>query len=87
MKAELTTRLSEMTDTQYAFMLLRKEKLKHSETIQVYAERLLTLAEDAFVGQQGAPIQRQLIFFVNGTTEDQLNSKCYGRILQLWRLL
>ena len=44
--------------------------------MQVYAERLLTLVEDAFVGQQGAPIQRQLIdIFVDGLAEDQLKLK------------
>ena len=76
MKAELAVRFSEVTDAQHAFMLLRKEKQKHSETVQVYAERLLTLAEDAFVGQQGAPIQRQLIdIFVDGLAEDQLKLK------------
>ena len=53
MKAELAVRFSEVSDTQHAFMLLRKEKQKHSETMQVYVEMLLTLAEDAFVGPTG----------------------------------
>lgn len=48
MKTELSTRFSEITDAQHAFMLLRKVHQKPGETVQVYAERLLALAVDAF---------------------------------------
>ena len=76
MKTELTNRFSEVTDAQHAFLLMRKVHQKHDETVQVYAERLLALAEDAFDNQQGQPVQRQLIdTFVDGLAEDSLKLK------------
>ncbi|MCG7883674.1 MAG: zinc finger domain-containing protein, partial [Candidatus Thiodiazotropha endolucinida] len=46
------------------------------ETVQVYAERLITLAGDAFGNQQGPATQRQLIdIFVDGLLEDSLKLK------------
>lgn len=78
MKTELSTRFSEITDAQHAFMLLRKVHQKPGETVQVYAERLLALAVDAFDNQQGQPVQRQLIdIFVDGLKEDQLKLKVF----------
>ena len=57
-------------------MLLRKVQQKPGETVQVYAERLLTLAEDAYPAQQGAAVQRQQIdIFVDGLQEDKLKLK------------
>ena len=42
----------------------------------MYAERLLTLAEDAYPAQQGVAVQRQQIYiFVDGLQEDQLKLK------------
>lgn len=62
-----------MTDAQHAITLLRKVRQKPGETVQVYAEWLLTLSEDAFPGQQGPAIQRQQIdIFVDGLTEDHM---------------
>ena len=76
LKAELNVRFSEVTDAQHAIMLLRKVQQKPGETVQVYAERLLTLAEDAYPAQQGAAVQRQQIdIFVDGLQEDQLKLK------------
>ena len=46
-----------MTEVQDAIMLLRKVQQKPKEMVQVYAETLLTLAEDAFPAQQGAAVQ------------------------------
>ena len=78
MKTELSTRFSEITDAQHAFMLLRKVHQKPGETVQVYAERLLALAADAFDNQQGQPVQRQLVdIFVDGLKEDQLKLKVF----------
>ena len=76
LKAGLNVRFSEVTDAQHAIMLLRKVQQKPGETVQVYAERLLTLAEDAYPAQQGAAVQRQQIdIFVDGLQEDQLKLK------------
>ena len=78
MKTELVTKFSEITDAQHAFMLLRKVHQKSGETVQVYAERLLALSEDAFDNQQGPAVQRQLIdIFVDGLLEDQLKLKVF----------
>ena len=42
-----------MTDAQMALSLLRSVKQKVGENIQVYAERILSLAEDAYHNQGG----------------------------------
>ena len=76
LKKELANRFSEVVEEQHAFILLRKVHQKPGETVQVYAERLITLSEEAFPGQQGAAIQRQQIdIFVDGLSEDQLRMK------------
>lgn len=76
LSTELSRRFSEVVDEQHAYMLLRKVHQKPGETVQVYAERLITLSEEAFPGQQGPAIQRQLVdIFVDGLLEDQLKMK------------
>lgn len=78
LKAELTARFSEVTDPQVAFTLLRQVKQKHNENVQVYAERLLTLAEEAFQGQAGGiqGAERQLVgFFTDGLRDPPLRLK------------
>lgn len=75
-KRELANRFSEVVDEQHAFMLLRKVHQKQGESVQVYAEKLITLSEEAFPNQQGPEIQRQLIdIFVDGLSEDHLKMK------------
>ena len=78
LKAELTSRFAEISDPQHAFVLLRKIKQKPEENVQLYAERLLSLAEEAFTGQNGgvAAIERQLVgFFVEGLVHVYLKMK------------
>ena len=59
-----------------AFSLLRNCKQKLGENIHVYAERLLSLAEEAYNNQGGDAIEHQLIdIFVDGLTNDQLKLK------------
>ena len=58
--------------------MLRKKKQKPEENVQLYAERLLSLAEEAFTGQNGgvAAIERQLVwFFIDGLAHDNLKMK------------
>lgn len=75
-KTELTTRFAEVTDTQHALMLLRKIKQKQGENIQVYAERLLALADEAYPNQVHAAIDQQLIgFFIDGLQHDYMKMK------------
>ena len=50
-KQELKIRFGEVIDSQHALLMLRRVKQNKGESIQVYAERLLALAEDAFEGQ------------------------------------
>lgn len=78
LKQELNGRFGEITDSQHAFMLLRKVKQKPDENVQLYAERLMSLAEEAFRGQQLnlQPIATQLIgFFIDGLAFDYLKMK------------
>lgn len=79
LKGELALRFAEVTDSSHAFMLLRKLKQKPRESVQVFAERLLSLAEEAYQnmgdGAQAA-IEAQLIgFFIDGLNENYLKMK------------
>ena len=53
LKNELSDRFSQIHDSQHAFTFLRQTKQNPSETVQVYAERLFALDQEAFAGQQG----------------------------------
>ena len=73
-KKELTSRFAEVTDHQYALSLLRKVRQKEGESIQVYAERIMALAEDAFDDVTAA--NEQLIgFFIDGLMNDFMKIK------------
>jgi len=79
MKVELSSRFAEVTDSAHALMLLRKVNQRSDENVQIYAERLLSLAEEAYAGVQdggAAAIERQLIgFFIDGLAFDYLKMK------------
>ena len=73
---ELKIRFGEVIDSQHALLMLRRVKQNKGESIQVYAERLLALAEDAFEGQDDASVQRQLIgYFIDGLLFDFMKMK------------
>ena len=73
LKEELAKLFSDVTDPQFTLSMLRQTRQKKSESIQVYAEHILSLAEDAFLGQGGDAIERQLIdTFVDGLTNESL---------------
>ena len=75
LKEQLAVRFSDVTDPQMALSMLRLVKQKQGENIQVYAERILSLAEVAF-GNGGDAVERQLIdIFVDGLLIDQLKLK------------
>lgn len=64
-----------VTDSQHAFMLLLKCRQNKDENVQVYAERLLNLAEEAFP-EGGPSVQRQLVgAFADGLASDRLRLK------------
>ena len=76
LKQQLAVRFSDVMDAQMALSLLRNCKQKPGESIHVFAERLLSLAEEAYNNQGGEAIERQLIdIFVDGLTNDQLKLK------------
>ena len=67
-----------MTDPQQALSMLRQTRQKHTEGVQVYAERMLALAEDAWPDRiTDKLVQCQLVdIFVDGLTSDKTSS--YG---------
>ena len=75
-KAELRHRFGEVVDCQHALLLLRRVKQKSGESIQVFAERLLALGEEAFEGQGQNAVQTQLIgYFIDGLYQDSMKMK------------
>ena len=79
LKRQLIARFSDVKDPQFALSLLRKLKQKQGENIQVFAERNLSLAEEAFLGPAGDMVEQQLIeTFVDGISNDQLKLKYQG---------
>lgn len=48
LKEQLIVRFSDVTDYQMALSLLRAEKQRPGENIQLFAERILSLAEEAY---------------------------------------
>ena len=78
LKAQLTIRFSEISNLQHAFELLNKIRQRPNENVPIFAERLYTLAEEVFKGQNiFLPIiQKQLIiFFIDGLNHDYLKMK------------
>lgn len=77
-KDQLKTRFGEVTDAQLAGSMLRKTRQRKEESVQIYAERLLALAAEAYAGQNIASIeiQRQLVgIFTDGLYHDFLKLK------------
>ena len=78
LKAELTLRFAEISDPQQALKMLREIKQKREENVQCFAERLLSLATEAFADQPGGmqAAERQLIgHFNDGLYYDFLQYK------------
>ena len=80
MKQELTVRFAEIVDPQHALTLLRKIKQRPKESVQLFAERLLTLSEDAFdrdgAGTLGMGAEQQLVaYFIDGLSDYYLKAK------------
>ena len=80
MKQELTVRFAEIVDPQHALTLLRKIKQRPKESVQLFAERLLTLSEDAFdrdgAGTLGMGAEQQLVaYFIDGLSDYHLKAK------------
>ena len=65
MKQQLATRFSDVTDAQMALSLLRQVRQKQGETIQNSAERILSLAEDAYDNQGGTRLRGNSLIFLS----------------------
>ena len=76
MKAELQSCFGGVVDSQYALLLLQKVRQKPNESIQIFAERLLALGEDALEGIGDEFVERQMVgFFIVGLYKDQMKLK------------
>ena len=75
---ELRARFGDIADSQHGMQVLRSSKQKPGETVQVYAERMVGLAEQAWPDESlAAPlIQRQMIdIFIDGLQDNQIARK------------
>ena len=72
----------------YAFTMLYKARQTKSETVQVNAERLYTLANDAFAKIDKDVVESLLVgFFINDLFHDYLRMKVMWKILRCEKLL
>ena len=75
---ELKARFGEIVDSQHGLQVLRTTRQKATETVQIYAERLLCVAEQAWPGEPLAQplIQQQLIdIFIDGLLDSTIARK------------
>ena len=73
--AELTSRFSDVADSHSALQILRKIKQNRSETIQAFHERIMDVAEQAFVNVNLADFayQEQLVVcFTDGLCDNRI---------------
>ena len=79
LKKLLRQRFAGITDSQQAMDLLRKTRQGDNESVQIYSERLLQVAEDAYPNAQEADkaiVQQQLVnAFCDGLAFDYLKMK------------
>jgi hypothetical protein len=74
-KIELRARFAEVTDLQYALTLLRNMRQTKSESVQVFAERILRVSDEAGFADHNT-VEGQLIgYFTDGLLSDQLKMK------------
>ena len=81
-KDHMTKRFAEITDPQQAMAVLRKVRQKSDESVQMYSERLLRVAEDAYppntqeTDEARKLVQKQLVdIFCDGLFHDYLRMK------------
>ena len=77
-KASLAQRFAEVSDPQFAFTLLKRERQRSNEPVVMWAERLINLINSAFLNQtvNSDLIDRQCIgFFIDGLISNSLKFK------------
>lgn len=76
LKKQLTVRFGEFRDEQHALTLLQRARQGKDESVPLFAERLISLGEEAFPDENGPIKDRQLIAcFIDGLTHDYLKMK------------
>ena len=86
LKSELNTRFAEVNDCHHAFTMLHKVRQRKCETVQVYAERLYALANDAFANVHKDAVESQLVvFLIDSLFHDYLKMKVMREILKLFQ--
>ena len=76
LKSELNIRFAEVNDSHHAFTMLCKARQTKSETVQIYAERVYALTNDAFAKVDKGVVESQLVgFFIIGLFHDYLRMK------------
>jgi len=76
LKRQLAARFGEVSDPHCAFALLQKCRQKKEENVGLFAERLFSLAEEAFPDGMSPAVHRQLIgFFVDGLSSQAVAMK------------
>ena len=76
LKSELNVRFAEVNDSHHTFTMLSKARQSKYETVQIYAERLYALANDAFAKVDKVVVESQLVgFFIDGLYHDFLRMK------------
>ena len=77
-KAELGAHFGDINDPAHALSLLRRIRQREGENVQVFCERLLNLADDAYAGCDNTQpvIQKQLVsVFTDGLTQTNIKYK------------
>lgn len=66
LKQFLKNRFAEITDSQHALAIMRKMRQNSNESVQIFAERILQVAEDAYPSEnlEHEIIQKQLVAFL-----------------------
>ena len=76
LKSELNVRFVEVNDSHHAFTMLHKARQSKHEKVQIDAERLYALANDAFAKMDKVVVESQLVgFFIYGLYHDFLRMK------------
>lgn len=78
LKQFLKNRFAEITDSQHALAIMRKMRQNSNESVQIFAERILQVAEDAYTSEnlEHEIIQKQLVdIFTDGLSFDFLRMK------------
>lgn len=77
LKQFLKNRFAEITESSHALAIMRKMRQNSNESVQIFAERILQVAEEAYTSEnEHEIIQKQLVdIFTDGLSLDFLRMK------------